>query len=112
MKKFNLRDIIFLGALILIIAMGFIFLTPRDNGKFVTVTAFGNIIEKYPLESNINTDIKTEHGVNRLVIENGEAYISYADCKNNICVKTAPITKTGESIVCLPHSLIVEITKE
>ena len=112
MKKINLRDIIFLSLLISIIISGFIILKPRNNGNFVTVTASGKIIEKYSLTDNIDTDIKTKNGLNHLIIKNGEAYISFADCKNNICVKSEAISKIGESIVCLPHSLIIEITKE
>ncbi len=112
MKKKNLRDIIFLCSLILIILIGFIALKPRNNGQFVKITASGKVIGKYSLTDIIDTEIKTENGVNQLVIDSGKAYISYADCKNNICVKTEAISKVGQSIVCLPHSLIVEITKE
>ena len=46
---------------------------------------------------------------NILVIKNGKAYISEADCHEQICVKHNAISKTGETIVCLPHSLVIEV---
>ena len=46
---------------------------------------------------------------NILVIESGKAYVSEADCHEQICVKHNAISKTGETIVCLPHSLVIEI---
>ncbi|MFR4337598.1 MAG: NusG domain II-containing protein [Lachnospira pectinoschiza] len=32
-----------------------------------------------------------------------------ADCPDKLCVKTGMISKTGETIVCLPHRVVVEI---
>ncbi len=112
MKKIKLGDIILISILLLIIVLGLIFLRPKSKGEYVTVSSSGEIIGKYPLYESIETDIKTEKGINRLAINEGYASITFADCKNNICVKSSAISKIGESIVCLPHSLIIEITKE
>lgn len=46
---------------------------------------------------------------NILVIKGRKAYISEADCHEQICVKHNAISKTGETIVCLPHSLVIEV---
>lgn len=46
---------------------------------------------------------------NTVVIKNGEVYISDAECKNQICVKSGKISKKGESIICLPNKVTVEI---
>ena len=35
-----------------------------------------------------------------------------ADCPDLICVHHKPISRQGESIVCLPHKVIVEVTGE
>ena len=44
-----------------------------------------------------------------LVIRNGEAYMEEADCPNQICVHHAPIRYKGETIVCLPNRIIIEV---
>ena len=46
---------------------------------------------------------------NIVVISGGTVSVSEASCKNQVCVKHAAITKTGESIVCLPNRLSVRI---
>lgn len=33
-----------------------------------------------------------------------------ADCGDKTCVKTGSIKETGQSIVCLPHRLVITIT--
>jgi hypothetical protein len=35
--------------------------------------------------------------------------MDYSDCKNQVCVNTGKISKAGETIVCLPNYVIVEI---
>lgn len=109
-KKIHNDIILTLGIVILII-ISFICLRPTNKGNYAIVTISGEQTAKYDLNENIQTDIIST-GLNRLVIENGEAYISHADCKTNICVKTGKISKVGESIVCLPHNLIIEIVSE
>lgn len=46
---------------------------------------------------------------NLLFISGGEASISDADCPDGLCVKARSISKSGESIICLPHKLVVQI---
>ncbi|MDO4607636.1 MAG: NusG domain II-containing protein [Clostridia bacterium] len=55
----------------------------------------------------INNTVKTEH--NTITIKNGKVYMSHSDCKNQICVGSGKIEKKGESIVCLPNKVTVEI---
>jgi len=35
--------------------------------------------------------------------------VTDADCPDRLCVKQRAISKQGETIVCLPHRLIVKI---
>lgn len=105
------NDIILIIIIIAAIIVCGIFLRPKDNGQYAVVTINGEQTARYSLSENTQTDIVSS-GINRLVIENGEAYISFADCKTNVCVKTGKISKVGQSIVCLPHNLIIEIISE
>lgn len=105
------NDIILIVAILTAIIICFIFLRPVDTGNYAVVIIDGKQTAKYSLSSNIQTDIVSD-GINRLVIENGEAYISYADCRTNVCVNTGKINKIGQSIVCLPHKLIIGIVSE
>lgn len=44
-----------------------------------------------------------------LIIKDGEAYMQEADCPNQICVHHSPVLHKGETIVCLPNRVIIEI---
>lgn len=60
-------------------------------------------------KERLSDDAAEAEEYNILVIKNGKAYISDADCHEQICVKHNAISKTGETIVCLPHSLVIEV---
>ncbi|MBR2190861.1 MAG: NusG domain II-containing protein [Eubacterium sp.] len=53
--------------------------------------------------------IDTKIGYNLLIIKNERARILDADCPNKICVDKGYISKNGESIICLPHKVVVTI---
>lgn len=46
---------------------------------------------------------------NIVEIKNGMVSVIEASCRNQICVKHSPISRSGESIVCLPNRLVVRI---
>lgn len=49
-------------------------------------------------------------GTNRLVIKDGAVHMEEASCPDKVCIKQGTISKTGQSIVCLPNRVIVTIT--
>ncbi len=51
-----------------------------------------------------------ERFINILHISGHKADMVYADCPDLICVKARQISRTGESIVCLPHGIVVTVT--
>ncbi len=115
MDKIKLKNDVILILVLIIIAVSLllIFTFTRKNGDSVVVTQDGNEIARYYLNENFETDIVFENGeINHLVIYNGETYISYADCRDKICVSHRKISKDGEVIVCLPHKLVVSIESE
>lgn len=68
----------------------------------------------------LSGDIKTERfdvrgndgDINTLEVKDGRIRIKSANCPDQICVRTGFISKPGETIVCLPHRLVVEIQSE
>lgn len=113
MKPRVRNDVIFIVALLLIAAVGALYLfVLRGEGNTVRVTVDGKIYGVYSLSDNMTEDICTgENGEyhNRLVIKDGRAYIEYATCPDGICVDHSPIFRDGESIVCLPQKVVVTV---
>ena len=81
----------------------------RKDGGAVVVEQDGRETARYALSEDRIVRIEGEGGYNLLVIENGEAWLSEADCPTRLCVKTGKIRYAGQSIVCLPHRLAVRI---
>jgi len=113
MQTKKVRNDIILISFILLLALTifFIFKLNSKDGNFVTVSVNGKITNSYPLSNNTETVIKSNVGFeNVLVIENGVAFVKSANCRDKICVHHRKISKTGETIVCLPHKVVIEIT--
>ncbi|MCM1273371.1 MAG: NusG domain II-containing protein [Clostridium sp.] len=83
----------------------------QKTGRTVAVILSGNEIERFSLDADMEykIELKDGGGYNILVIKDGEAYVSEATCSEQICVKHNAISSTGETIVCLPHKLTIEI---
>ncbi len=116
-KNKKIRNDIILAAVILIIAVAgllFVKLT-KDPGNNVVVKIDGKDVVTYSLSENVRYEIKTgknnEH-LNVLVIKDGKACITEANCPDGICREYKPISYVGETIVCLPHKVVVEVTGE
>ena len=107
----NRKDWILIGSFLGIVCVTAVWLHFfTAQGTQVVVTVDGQEVGRWSLADSVNEVIKTESGKNRLVIEGGKASIVEADCPDGICVKQGKISHTGQTIVCLPHKLVIEIT--
>lgn len=112
MKKQNLIAIIII---LLIAGLGFIAFWGLNAGSekaLLRITQKGKTITTLPLNQNYQETIINDLGENTVVIEDGKANVSHADCENQVCVNSPSIDVPGESIACLPHKLILEIIQE
>lgn len=115
-KRLRRNDVIFIAVLLTVIAIAaaclYLF---SAEGDTVTVSVDGKVIATYPLNVDRVEEIHTgEDGINRLVIKDGKAYVEWANCPHltsaDRCTAHNPIHRVGESIICLPHSVVIEIT--
>ena len=98
-------DIVIIALIAAAVAVSSVLLLFQNEGSTVTVKQDNKII----YEGSINKDTEVALSGNTVIIDGGFAYIKNANCKNEICVHTGRISKTGESIICLPNRVIVEI---
>ncbi len=114
-KNKKIRNDIILAAVILIIAVaGLLFIKfTKVQGNTVVVKIDGEKTVSYSLTDDVSYEIRTgenNENINVLVIKDGKAYITEADCPDGICKEYRPISYVGETIVCLPHRVVIEIT--
>ena len=107
MKKNDL--LLVLGVLLLALLVYIASLLFQKEGAQVVVTVDGEQTVVYSLNETVDTIIKTDWGENHLKIEEGTATITEADCKDKLCVHQKAISRKGETIVCLPHKLVISI---
>ena len=107
MKK-HLWDVLLIGGCLALALV--LFLTAhfgQDGGAGVIVRVEGEEIARYSLYQNGTYPLNG--GTNTLVIENGEAWLSHANCPDELCVKQGKISLNGQVITCLPNKLTVTV---
>ena len=104
-------DVILISALLAAVALiSLCWFLLREEGSSVTVEVAGKTFGSYSLALDRTVDITTaDDELNRLVIRDGKAFMETATCPDGICVSHRPISRKGESIVCLPHRIVVTV---
>lgn len=111
MKK---NDVLIILA-VLILALGVYATNQWRNSRFdqriVEVISHGETIYSEVLTDELSDEIylETPEGYNRVLIEEGIVRMIEADCRDQVCVLSKAISLPGESIVCLPHEVIVQV---
>lgn len=81
-----------------------------NNGNYVQITQSGTVIATLPLDRDSEYDVENGGEItNTVEIKGGEVCVTYADCPDQICVDHSSISKTGESIICLPNEVVVSV---
>lgn len=105
------NDFILIAVIIIMcIASIILFRIISTEGDYAVINRNGAEYARYPLSSDRVVRIGEDGpGYNVINIEDGKVYISDADCPDRICADHRAISRTGESIICLPHKLSVTI---
>ena len=101
-NKKLINDLILIIAVLIIATFFFLF---KGKGEKVRITVDNVVIGEYSLSE----DKKIELGFSTVIIENGKAYVKNTDCPDKICKSTGKISSKGDSIVCVPNKMVVEI---
>ncbi|MBN2259150.1 MAG: NusG domain II-containing protein [Clostridiales bacterium] len=111
MKKTDLIMIVLVVIAAAVFYIGSQMLNSRFDSSFLEIYSNEELV--YQIELNEKTNdifiIDNELGYNKILINNGVVTMLEADCRDQICVLSKAISKAGETIVCLPHRVVVEI---
>lgn len=112
MKRFGKKDFLLIGVL-LVLALGFwagLGLFGSEEGSYAVITFDGGLYGRYSLDKPQEISITIGEDVtNVLEIKDGKADMIHADCPDQLCVHQHSISKSTESIVCLPNKVVVTI---
>ena len=108
MKK---KDLLLIGAVVL--AALLFWLVPRAAGIFggteqvgLLITVDGEEYGRYSLKKDQTIDI---YGTNVCEVKDGKVRMKEADCPDKLCIHQGAAYRQGESIVCLPNKVVLEI---
>ena len=106
------RDLIIVAVLLaVVLALFFVMRSVQarstGSGARAVVTVDGQEVGRYPLKKSGTFPLNG--GTNILVVENGEAWVSEADCPDKVCMGMGKISRNGEFIACLPNRLLIVI---
>lgn len=103
------NDLILVLGLALAAGICALALRPGGDGTWVVVMESGVETARYSLSEDRTVRLETDGGYNLLAISGGRVAVTEADCGDRTCVNTGWIGRQGESIICLPHRLVVHI---
>lgn len=104
-KDFLIAAIVLLVAGLLALVLHFV---GGDPAGAIQIKVDGNIIGTYSLAEQQRIPVETDYGHNTVVIEKGQAHMEESDCPDHYCEQQGKISESGETIVCLPHKLVVK----
>lgn len=107
------KGLIVLVVILTLVSLGYIKKQAlSDTNKYVSIQVNGNEIKQIIFDKQLvgNTiPIESEFGYNLIEIGEEEVRVIEASCPDELDVKQGYISKIGETIVCLPNRLVVEI---
>lgn len=121
MKKFskylNLKpfDYLIVSLLVIFSFLPFVLLKNSNSAEsevWAELRVDGKLIKKFDLnpdEAQNYRYIDDDGDYNLIEVKNQQIRIKEDNCGDQICVKRGWIKKSGETIVCLPHKLVIEI---
>ncbi len=106
-KLITKKDFILLLVVLIIGVLGIFLVNSANKGTMVEIKIDGKTVETLILQGDY-----IEKEINGVTVcrENGEIYVSEADCPDKVCVRSGKISKTGEGIICAPNRVAVEIS--
>lgn len=110
-QKINRCDVFLAAALLVVSGAAYVLcgMGRQEKGSYVEITVDGEVYETCPLDADREIVIEKADGQNRIVIQDGEAYMADADCPDRYCVSQGKISRERQTIVCLPHRLTAEV---
>ena len=106
MKK---ADYMIVGIALMLALVSFgvyrLYFASTGRAAIVEITVDGNVYKTLSLKEDATVDVPSDGGhTNTVQIKDGKVFMKKADCPDKICVH-----HNGETIICLPHKVIVTI---
>lgn len=108
---FRKADIVLAIVLVLLgLGLSAVFASDGSAGNELIITVDGKEFGSYTLLEDRQIDIKQNSHINKVTIKDGVVSMKFSDCKGQDCVNQHDISESGETIICLPNKIVLEIS--
>ena len=110
--KWNRFDtLVALSVALLAIVSALLFYLPRSQSGTLTVvvTVSGQEVQRTPLSDFTAADVEHNGYALHIAAADGGVAVTASDCPTQDCVHTGRISRAGQSIVCLPAQVAVQL---
>lgn len=83
-----------------------------DGVKYARITVDRDHYRTVRLDEEQMIEIRTKYGYNLLQVKDGGVRMIEGDCRDDLCVLMGFKDRIGDTIVCLPNRVLVEIIGE
>lgn len=104
--------LIFVVSLIISGAFGVNYFVNTKNVDSIEIYMDNKLYKTYDINDKEEIKIKSKEGYNIVKIHDKGVEIIEASCPDKVCIHQGFITKSSESIVCLPNKVHIKITTE
>lgn len=80
-----------------------------DSGSTASVYIDGKLTYKIDLSINKKYHVPVPNGAAEVEVSSGKLYIKKSPCPRQICMHQSPISNEGESLICVPNSMVIKI---
>lgn len=108
--KIKKADIVFICILVAIILLSMIPMFSNEESTVdseVAVYIDGELELTHPLNSNTEIHL---NNIGTVVIKDGYVYIKDSSCKDKLCEHFGKISRSYQSIICLPNKTVIKIS--
>ncbi len=108
------KDILLAAVLLGLAALLFLGLRlgGEKPGAQFRVMVDGKLYGTYSLLEEREIVVTQESGTNTIRVGDGAVWMAEADCPDGYCVRQGKRSRKNQTIVCLPHKLVIEVEGE
>jgi hypothetical protein len=109
----TLPDKLLIGGLVLLTLLSFPIIKHfQHEGKLVVIEVDGKLVGDFSLEEDRLIPVDGKLGTTRVEIVDNEVRVLDSPCPLKLCVKSGPISRSGENLICLPNRVVIRVKEE
>lgn len=106
----TLPDKVLIGGLVVLTLLSFPVIKHfQHEGKVVVIEVDGKLVGNFSLEEDRFIPVDGKLGTTKVEIVGNGVRVLDSPCPHKLCVKSGTISKSGETLVCLPNGVVIRI---